>query len=142
MREIKHIIKFSFKGDNDILNFCDPKLKEQTLEDLSEDIYNKIIECAEINPNNEFCTVWIDKKKVGYFYLHYNPNVLVSFCINKNYRNASTSKRMFNNIVKKFLGQPFVTYMWERNTRAIKWLEKCGMRKDEYDMKEVIKLKM
>jgi RimJ/RimL family protein N-acetyltransferase len=60
--------------------------------------------------------------------------------VNKKHRSKEYLKGLFDKMTK-WMGDDFVTFMWERNQRAIKWFEKCGMHKEEFDLDNVIKLR-
>jgi RimJ/RimL family protein N-acetyltransferase len=78
------------------------------------------------------------EKEIGFVY--YFGEVLVSFGVNKEYRNKDFLMSLFGDM-KKWMGNGFVTYMWERNQRAIKWFEKCGMEREDCNIDNVVKLR-
>jgi hypothetical protein len=102
-----------------------------------ENTYSKLIEYQK-NIDGVFKIVEVEGNIAGFVY--YVDSVLISFGINKKYRNQKTLSLLFDNI-KTWLNGDFVTFMWQRNNRAVEWLKKCGMEEDELDMTNVVKLK-
>ena len=75
---------------------------------------------------------------IGYIYCY--RDLLVSFGVNRKYRNKEILIFVFDEIKSKFKGG-FESYMWSRNERAIKWLVKSGMQEAPCSIKNVTKLK-
>jgi len=127
----------AFVGDDDVCNHCDPDAEDKTPDGISLDVYGKLMDWEDVCFGT-FKKVKVEGKEAGFVYCF--DDILVSFGVNKAYRNKDFLSSFFADIVET-MGGDFVTFMWERNTRAIKWLEKNGMQKEACDMKNVIKLK-
>jgi len=142
MREIREAIRVAFEGDDEIFNYCDPNFKGTIIEGLVANIENKINEFIDFFNDTSFVRLMDDGKIIGYFFIIKKPNILVSMGVNKKYRNAWVLSNVFNYIREVFERDSFETLMWKRNTRAINWLKKCGMKECEFDDKYACKLKI
>lgn len=119
--QLKEYVDVSFLYDYEIVYFFDPRFNIQKWEDAARIVYDKIVsdysECkikgVEINGN-----------KAGY--LVYNDNLLISFGLNKEYRNEKELQSFWGIIIKE-VGEFFQCVLFSKNTRAIRWLRKCGM---------------
>lgn len=130
----KDTIFTAFKDDNEIGLYCDPSIAGATPDEVSLDVYNKLSE-YETFYNGTFKEYQKNGQAVGFCYLI--GNVLISFGINKSHRNKETLEDFYNFISSDGVSSAF---MWERNERAINWLNKCGMEKETQEQ-GVIKLK-
>jgi len=127
----------AFDGDEDIVNYCDPSIINPTLEGVIKDVFKKLVE-YETLVDGVFKTIYLGENEVGFVY--YFDDILISLGINKACRNKEFLTGFFEDI-KSWLGNDFVTYMWERNERAVRWFEKCGMEREEAGMDKIIKLR-
>ncbi len=127
----------AFEGDEDIVSYCDPSNVNPTPKGVIEDVFEKLVQ-YETLVDGVFRTILFDDKEIGFIY--YFDDVLVSFGINKGYRTKEFLTGFFED-VKKWLGNDFVTYMWERNERAVRWFEKCGMEREDVDLDKIVKLR-
>ena len=127
----------AFDGDDDIKNYCDPGNDTPTPEGVSADAYEKLLVYEDV-VEGVFEVLKDGEKEIGFVY--YFGDVLVSFGVNKEYRNKDFLMSLFSDI-KKWMDEDFVTYMWERNERAIRWFEKCGMEREDCDIDNVVKLR-
>jgi len=127
----------AFAGDDDICSYCDPDAVDNTPDGISLDVYAKLMDWEDV-----FCGTFkkakVNGKEVGFVY--YFDDILVSFGVNKSHRNKEFLASFFADVTE-WIGGDFVTFMWERNTRAINWLEKNGMQREACDMENIIKLK-
>jgi len=123
----KRAIEIAFKDDNEISNFCDPEMKEKKIADLVEGVYEKLDDYKKFFANVFFSDVRKDGDLIGFVFYTKKPNLLVSFGVNKKNRNAHVLKNLFISIQKYFNGEEFDCFMYDRNTRALNWLKKCGM---------------
>ncbi len=142
MDKVRQAIEFAFEKDSDILNYCDPDYKDKSLKELTDSIYDKIIGCSISYTDCAFYRYEVDGLFVGFFFLIRDPNVLVSFGINKDYRNKETLSHFFEVIKDEFDENGFDCYMWERNVRGNNWLQKCGMEKQDCEIPNCFKFKM
>lgn len=135
------VIKYAFEGDDDIFKYCDPECADYTLDELALSIEVKIIEYevfGKVFGSVTFDRVVVDNRTVGYIFSC--QDLLISFGINKQYRTKENLQKVFEQIKSNFDGE-FATYMWDRNTRAINWLKKCGMVQVDSKLIGVTKLK-
>lgn len=114
-------IRQAFEDDKVIFDFSDPNCKATSIEELCLDIDRKLDEHEASYPC-KYVKVYSSNKVVGYFFYRKNIKTLISFGINKKYR----GKKDFFNIIAKELGS-FSSYVFTRNQRAIKWMQKNGM---------------
>jgi hypothetical protein len=130
-------IMFAFEGDKDISKYCDKNDKELDLEKLVLSIFKKLLEYEDAG-ECDFYDLSVENEVVGYGFNY--KNILISFGVNKKFRNKEKLEKVFEIIKGKF-NSDFETYMWERNERAVNWLKKCGMTEIESNIDKVIKLK-
>jgi len=128
---------FAFEGDKDISKYCDKNDKELDLEKLVLSIFKKLLEYEEAG-ECDFYDLSVENEVVGYGFNY--KNILISFGVNKKFRNKEKLEKVFEIIKGKF-NSDFETYMWERNERAVNWLKKSGMTEMESNIDKVIKLK-
>lgn len=131
LREVRQ----AFEGDEDIFKFFDPTAKVKTYDDVVANVVDKMFEYA-IEYDVRF--VSIDR---GYVFTA-GPSILVSFGLAPERRNKEGLSELWGSI-KESLTSPFYCSLWAKNTRAIEWLKKCGMRYDstaEFNGHEIITL--
>lgn len=120
-QELKKAIQIAFEGDNDIVNFYDPHRIVSCVNDIVADISSKVdgygeeTKCMGVYDRNEL---------VGYFV--YCKRMLVSFSLKMSYRTRANLRDFFK-LIRKTIGKQFVCFLFERNKRAITWLQKHGM---------------
>lgn len=121
IEKLKEAIEVAFDGDNEIVKLYDPNVEVGNIEDVINDIYNKIFEIKDLC----ICKgVYDSQTLIGYYI--YSSILLISFSLNVKYRTESNLIDFFD-IIKKDLGDEFGCRLWSKNKRAIKWLEKNGM---------------
>jgi hypothetical protein len=125
-----------FHDDDEINKFCDPDYENRQIKSLVHSIYRKIEQYDKLG-DSSFDDIVIDNQIVGYTFRH--KNLLVSFGVNKKHRTAEKLPIVFDFIKSRFDGN-FESYMWTRNTRAINWLKRCGMKEIESKINNVTKL--
>lgn len=112
------VIEQAFSGDTDIIKFFDPNVPVSSLDDVVNSVSGKIEEYYGLVP------VIFASTESGYvFYIDTPTKVLVSFACRKEFRDG----RFWGEIVAQ-LGGDFVCPLWSKNTRAIEWLKKNGMK--------------
>lgn len=117
----KNIYEF-FKNDSNLLEYFDPLSKAKTNEEAAMEIYQKLVEHAK----EKEC--FFERTEIGYiFFAH---ELLISFCIKPEFRNKETLK-YFGNIIKSKLGAHFSCFLFNKNERGIRFLEKIGMKKQK-----------
>ena len=119
--ELRDYVDAAFNGDDDILFYYDKKEKVKTIEQACENVVTKI---KIVYEDSEIRGIKINGSKVGYFV--YSDELLVSFGINKWYRNKAILSDMWEKI-KEELGETFQCLLYSYNIRAIDFLKKCGM---------------
>jgi RimJ/RimL family protein N-acetyltransferase len=127
----------AFDGDDEIGNYCDPINNNASPQGVSEDVLKKLLDYEDL-VDGVFRTLENKGEEIGFVY--YFDNILVSFGVNKKHRTKEYLKKLFAEMVE-WMGEDFITFMWDRNQRAIKWFERCGMEKERFDSDNVIKLR-
>lgn len=121
IEELKEYIDAAFYGDIELLSFYDPSQPVKTIEEACENVYSKI----KYNySDDQFSGIEIGGEKVGYFV--YGNSILISFGINRKYREGISLSHFWGKIKEK-LGDTFQCVLYSHNKRAIGWLERCGM---------------
>jgi len=110
-----------FKGD-DLLSYYDPTSKVKTHDEAVIDIYHKLIEHAK-ERKCEFI-----RDDIGYIF--HSGDLLISFCVKKKCRDKA-NLAYFGNLIKSKLGHHFDCFLFTKNTKAINFLERIGMKKEE-----------
>lgn len=131
------LILDSFSGDENISKFCDPSIKTSTPEGVAFDVYVKLMDYTHCFDQWSFHRFKHEGVSIGFYFTA--RNMLVSFCVNKDYRTPDILSRFFDEISSSFPGD-FCSFMWARNTRAINWLKKCGMEAESQADKDIVKL--
>ena len=124
--KIEDYIRSAWEGDSELDKFYDKSLKRRTLEGMVKDTSRKIRELMEIDENLSLIGINDDRKLIGFVILSEKLSIFYSFGINVKYRNKEMLSAIFNFAALK-LKYKFFSVMFEYNTRAIKWLQKCGM---------------
>jgi hypothetical protein len=130
--QLDKAIEIAFMEDKHIYSLYDPNVKIETVQDIVWDIPRKIK-----GFNNPILRgVYERDELIGYFV--YQGKMLISFSMAMKYRTRKYLREFFNLINKELKGE-FVCYLWKRNLRAIKWLQKNGLEVFDY-MEDVAKL--
>lgn len=127
----------AFDGDDEIRDYCDPSIEDSTPKGVSEDVFKKLLDYEDV-VDGVFKTLIVNGEEVGFVY--YFDSILVSFGVNKTHRSKEFLTSLFDDM-RSWLGDEFITYMWERNARAVRWFERCGMIREEFELDNVIKLR-
>lgn len=121
-KQFKDAIKIAFDADKVIYNLYCPHVKVETVDDIVDDISARIgkdVSKATIKG------VYEKNELIGYYVYH--GKTLVSFALNVKYRNRKYLKEFWNKIRSDLKGS-FQAFLWSKNIRAAKWLEKMGMK--------------
>lgn len=120
--EIPELVKFSYKGDDDLL-----KKYHISEYDLKQAVTSTVLMIEGMSRVYDliYYKIIFDKKPIGYFIIY--ENTLYSYAINIQYRKPEILNEWWNQ-VKKVLGNNFISFLYKNNTRAIKFLEKNGMK--------------
>lgn len=91
-----------------------------SFEEVADDIAKKLKGYSDVYPT-KFVAL-----KNGYIFYATEPRILVSFCLHVDSRTPRGLNEFWNSIIEH-VGSEFVTVLWSKNTRAIKWLTSRGM---------------
>ncbi len=130
--QLKEAIKVAFEGDNDIVGLYDPHKKIETVEDIVGDVYFKISEFSGLANTSAVEIKGLYEKGVLVGYYVFKPSLLISFSLNVQYRTRPYLKAFWG-LIKKDLNSKFNCFIWTRNLRAIKFLQKNGMKVMQFD---------
>lgn len=122
--QLYNAIMHTFYGDQDLVDKY--HIVNGNFENCLNDTFNKIQQTGLKFPMNHYY-VMIEKLPVGFISVNFEHNLLYSFGINKAYRNKDFLIEWFSE-VKRFLGGHFFTCIAKKNTRAILFLIKNGMK--------------
>jgi hypothetical protein len=122
-------IDIGFSGDDELAKYYDKSIKVDSSKEMVDNTFEKIKEYPSQFENCNSYKVELDGDSIGYVFTTKKPNLLVSFSISEKHRNSETLKKYFD-CIKSELDYSFNCYLFNRNSRAIDWLEKCGMRKE------------
>lgn len=115
-----------FKDDQDLLKFFDPLSVAENNEQAALEIYHKLIEYSR----DYHCKfVRLDHGYIFYTKPRrwFQRRMLVSFCLKPEHRNRTSTELFWKEIVKH-MGKRFMCYLYSKNTRAINFLLKGGMK--------------
>ncbi len=115
-----------FKDDKELLKYFDPLSTADSNEQAALEIYHKLIEYSK-DYNCKFIRLehgYIFYVKPKWFF---QKNMLVSFCLKPEYRDWVHVSKFWDEI-KYYVGNHFVCYLFNKNTRAINFLLKGGMK--------------
>jgi hypothetical protein len=110
-----------FGSDIDLMDYYDPTSTAKNNKEASLEIYHKLVDYAK-----EKKCIFV-RDDIGYVF--YSAGHLISFCIRHECRDKE-NLAYFGNLIKKELGMHFNCYLFNRNTRAIRFLERLGMKRD------------
>lgn len=115
-----------FKDDAKLLWYFDPLSTARDNKQAAAEIYHKLIDHSKESKcffkTNEIGYVFYSKK--GFFN---SKKTLISFCVKPEYRTKDNLGR-FGEFIKAELGRHFICYLYNKNKRAINFLEKIGMK--------------
>jgi len=120
--EVPELIRLSYEGDNDLLEKY--HVGKYTL-GQAVIVSCQMMEFKSKKEKLSYYKVIFRDKPVGYF-ITYEKH-LFSFGIAMNFRTKEILTSWFDS-VKKVLGDMFTTELYDNNTRAIKFLQKQGMK--------------
>tara|TARA_R110000868_G_scaffold153741_1_gene379594 strand:+ start:264 stop:731 length:468 start_codon:yes stop_codon:yes gene_type:complete len=120
-------IESAWEGDVNLHVFYDRSLNEKSLENMVRDTHDKILDLYNQQSGLCFLGIEHDSIKIGFIVLNEQFNFLYSFGVRHDFRNRDMLEPIFFYIRKK-LKDNFFCLMNECNTRAIRWLKKCGLK--------------
>ncbi len=118
-------VENALKGDRDAFKLYDPDVKVETLQDIVIDIPRKI----KTFSSAILIGVYDKEELIGFF--AYQGRILISFGLSIKFRIRKYLREFFN-LINKELKKDFVVYLWKKNARAIRWLEKHGLETFDY----------
>lgn len=101
-------------------------LENCSFEDCVLDTFKNIKECVE-KTDCECFQILYDEELIGFFAISRAYSFLYSFGVNVNYRTSQILEMWFG-YVSVLLGSEFTCSLWAKNSRAIDFLKKQGMR--------------
>ncbi len=123
--QIEKAIHISLCEDINVYKFYDPDVKVETIEEIVVDISRKIKTFDFVILKG----VYEKGELIGYF--AYRKKMLISFALSMKYRVRKYLREFFNTINKE-LKKDFICFLWGKNIRAVRWLEKNGMEAVDY----------
>lgn len=118
-KELGEAIKIAFAEDAKIYELYDPNVIVENVDQISEDIIRKLK-----THNNIILKGIYDKNKLIGFFVRAG-GLLVSFSLAVQYRTRKYLNNFWRLIQREFKGI-FKCYLWSKNQRAIKFLQKHG----------------
>ncbi len=120
--EFKEAIRKAFSEDKDIYSLYCPRIVVENVTDIVNDISGRIggdVKRAVIKG------VYEKNELIGYYV--YEGKTLVSFALEVKYRNRKYLKEFWRKIREDLKGG-FQCFLWSKNKRGYRWLEKNGMK--------------
>lgn len=115
-----------FKDDTELLWYFDPLSTAVNNEQASLEIYHKLV-----GYSNDYRCEFVRVEHGYIFYAKprwfFQKKMLISFCLKPEFRTAPYISDFWNQI-RKNLGNHFVCYLYNRNTRAMNFLLRGGMK--------------
>jgi len=138
--DLKKYIEIAFEGDEELEHFYDKNSCLSSILDMTKNTYYKLEEYKSYFDKCCHYKVVLDNVEIGFIFITKNPNLLVSFSINKLYRNKE-NLIIFFNLIRNIFSEPFNCLLYNENYSAINWLQKCGMKIESVDS-SITKLKI
>lgn len=131
IEQLKEYVELVYRGDDDLLNtyHINPPY---TFEEGVEETMRAIKNVVEQTPTGCYGVIK-DGEKIGYFVSFVNN--LYSFGISIEKRTKEILAEFWNKIVET-ISKEFICVLYRNNTRAINWLEKCGMEKSDIEIED------
>jgi hypothetical protein len=126
IHQLKGAIKAAFIDDGNIAKLYDPHKSIASIDDIIDDIYKKVSEFRNAPEGTTNIKGVFEKNELIGYYVN-TPSMLISFSINTKYRTRHYLKEFYS-LIKKDMNKRFVCYLFSKNIRAIKWLQKMGMK--------------
>lgn len=124
--KIEDYIRSAWDGDDELEKYYDRSLIKRNLDGMVIDTSRKIRDMMEHDEQLYLLGIELNRIAIGFLILSEKISMFYSFGVNKKYRNKKILLAIFQ-YVKGKLNNNFYSVVYEYNTRAIKWLEKCGM---------------
>lgn len=114
----KNIYEY-FDGDN-LLDYYDPTSGVRTFDEAVMDIYHKLVDHSK-DKKCEFI-----RDDIGYVF--YADKLLISFCVKPKER-SKENLAYFGNLIKSKIGEHFDCFLFNKNEKGMKFLERIGMKR-------------
>lgn len=124
--KIEDYIRSAWEGDDKLEKFYDKSLARRTLDGMVKDTSRKIRDMMEQDDKLSLLGIEVNRTPIGFLVFSEKLSVLYSFGVNVKYRSKEILTAIFE-YVKVKLKYNFYSVMYEYNTRAINWLQNCGM---------------
>lgn len=132
--ELKECITKAFSRDKKLIEKY--HIRGETLNDCVNDTFGKILDESQ-NTTLDWFGVYDDEEEmIGFVVISRAYDVLYSFGLNINYR-ENYSEIFFDEICHLFDGN-FKCGLWNKNTRAIEFLKRNGMKEISIDSEKTI----
>jgi len=122
LSELRKYVEIAYRGDFDLLDKYwgeDFSLEEAVNETMF--LINQVAQKIDV----DCYSVENDGEEIGYVVKF--PNNLYSFSININHRTKKNLIEYWERI-KEVMEDGFICFLYPQNTRAIKYLQRCGMK--------------
>ena len=126
LTDLKQYIDIAFNEDKELIKYFDRSAKVNDTNGMCNDVWDKLKDYPNYFMHVYCYKVVLNKEPIGFVFITKAPNLLVSFSINKKYRNKEILKEYFDKICIE-LDNEFECMLYNENSRGIRWLEKCGM---------------
>jgi hypothetical protein len=121
LHELKPYIEEAFLGDEELLGFYDKSVPVTRVQDICDNVFLKI---SSLLQPAMIRGIEIEGEKVGY--IAFNPGILISFGLKKEYRDKEHLIQYWE-LIRKELNGDFQCALFGQNVRGISWLMTCGM---------------
>ena len=116
----------SFEGDSQLHRYYDRSSGASTLEGYVQDTVRKCNEFAAVLPDTQAYVISYRQETAGFVVLNKGLGILYSFGVQPKSRRREVLSALFDFIKSQM--PEFVAYLHGYNTRAVKWLQSCGMK--------------
>jgi len=120
LSELKSYIEEAFLGDEELMGLYDKSVPITRVQDICDNVFLKI---SSLLQPAILRGVEIEGEKVGY--IAFNPGVLLSFGLKKEYRTKENLIKYWE-LIRTEMNGDFQVALFGHNLRAINWLRKCG----------------
>lgn len=122
-KQFREAIRTSFDNDPMIFPMYNPNVPVKNVDDIVDDISSRV--CTSM-PEATIKGVFDKNNLIGYFVFHTERKALISFGLNVGYRKRKCLNEMWS-LIRRDLNGVFQCFLFTRNIRGIKWLQKNDM---------------
>jgi len=120
--QFKEAIRIAFDNDKQIYSLYCPNVVVNSVDDIVNDISSRIGKDAS---KATIKGVYEKNELIGYYV--YEGKTLISFALGVKHRTRKYLKEFWHKIRSDLKGG-FQVYLWSRNRRGYRWLQKNGMK--------------